>query len=256
MTLIQSSSPTPAANFAELVEAILISRGRPMAAVSNEVLIDGWIRLDIQGVSTKWTIEAERVSSLFGKLPQVRLVSPVSLLAHVSHDRTICIDDGQGLSIAEDRPGDVLATVFCDALEVLEKAEQDAANGHRELFDEFEGYWEGFINCQTTRSSVEIAGNSRLLYGHVEHLGKGKQICLYFTEQATTHPAEFRTAKLSSVSALYLRLNQAVAVPPPGGILNETFVQLLLNSLSAADAELWSEAFCKGKRGKNDSARY
>lgn len=250
MTLIQSPSQTPAANFAELVEAILITRGMPMAAVSNEVLIDGWIRLDVQGVCTKWTIEAEQASSLFGKLPQVRLVSPVSLLAHVSHDRTICIDDGQGLSIAEDRPDDVLATVLCDAFEVLEKAEQDAANGHRELFDEFEGYWEGFINSQTTRSSVEIAGNSRLLYGHVEHLGKGKQICLYFTEQATAPPAEFRTAKLSSVSALYLRLNRAVAVPPPGGILNETFIQLLLNSLSGADAELWSEAFCKSKRGK------
>lgn len=221
-----------------------------MAAVSNEVLLDGWIRLDIQGVRTNWTIEAELVPSQFGKLPQVRLVSPVNLLAHVSHDRTICIDDGQGLSIAEDRPDDVLATVLCDALEVLEKAEQDAANGHRELFDEFEGYWEGLVNCQTTRSSVEIAGSSRLLYGHVEHLSNGKQICRYFTEQGTTPPAEFQTAKLSSVSALYLRLNHRVAVPQPGGILNETFIQLLLKSLSAIDAKLWSDAFCKGGRGK------
>lgn len=250
MTLAQSSLPTPASNFAELVEAILISRGLPMAAVSNDVSVDGWLRLDIQGVNTKWTLEAEQVSSQFGKLPQVRLVSPVSLLAHVSHDRTICIEDGQGLSIAEDHPKDVLAAVICDAFQVLEDAEEDAANSHQELFDEFEGYWEGIINCQTTRSSVEITGNSRHIYGHVEHLGKGKQNCLYFTEQGTVPPAEFRTTKLSSVSALYLKLSHTVEPPHPGGILDKTYVQHLLNSLSTADANLWSDAFGKGGKGR------
>lgn len=232
----------------EMMRAIFAARGLQAVNVSNAEPVEKWIRLDVSGAFTKWTIEVEKTPSLFGKLPVVRLVSPLKLLAHVSHYRHICIDDGQGLSIAEDLPLQVIANVACDAFAVLEAAEKEADSGMASLFDEFEGYWDTLPYGQTARSAIEVDGGSRALYGHVENLGKGQLTCWYFTERGGAQPSEFHTSRLASFSALYLTLDKGVFPPPPGCDLDKAFVQRVLNALSVADKKLWTDTI--GRRWK------
>lgn len=239
MTGLVPTCDCTAQDIANRLDVLLQACGFPAGSVSNPSFADDCVYVDARGAGTTWRLKVDASFRLAGHLPVVSLVTPALLLAHVSYDKTICIDDGQGLSIDASRPADVLAYVLRDAVLVLENAIVDSAQGYLALFDEFEGYCEGIPNGILARASVEADTNSRLIYGHVENLGKGRQVCWYFSEHEGAQPAEFRTSKLANFSGLYVALGGNVQPPAPSSPLDATFVESVVAAFGPTERHLW-----------------
>lgn len=233
-----------------LLDELLQLHGSPVGAVSNPRVEGNYLFVDVQGASTVWTIKVDIESSILDQLPSVLLVQPEQLLAHVSYGKIICIDDGQGLSIDTSRIADIYAHVLFDAFNVLEKAAVDATRGSPDLMDEFEGYFEGFPNAVLARTSVEPDTASRLIYGHIENLGKGRQVCWYLSEQSGERPSEFRTANLASFTGLYVALENAVLPPNPGAPLDSAFVERVIDAFGPKERQLWDRLVSRRWMGK------
>lgn len=250
MTGLVPKCDCTAQDIANRLDDLLQACGFPAGSVSNASFADNCVYVDARGAGTTWRLKVDASFRLAGHLPAVGLVSPTLLLAHVSYNQTICIDDGQGLSIDVSRPAEVLAYVLRDAVLVLENAIADAARDYQALFDEFEGYCEGIPNGILARTSVEADTNSRLVYGHVENLGKGRQVCWYFSERDGAQPAEFRTSKLASFSGLYVALGSNVQPPAPASPLDATFVERVVAAFGPSEHHLW-DGLMRKRRSSN-----
>lgn len=238
-------------NVASLLDELLQHRGFTAGVVSNPRVDGGWLLVDVKGINTTWTVKVDTDSDLQDRLPSVHLVAPAQLLAHVSYGQIICIDDGHGLSIDTSRPIDIYAHVLRDAIDVIEKAAVDATKGYPELLDEFEGYFEGIPNGVLGRTSVEADATSRLIYGHIEDLGKGRRICWYFSEQSGNRPSEFRTANLASFTGLYVALENSVLPPNPGVPLDSTFIERIVAAFRPKEHQLWEKLSSRRWTGNN-----
>lgn len=231
------------------IDAVLISRGLPPGRASKPVIEGNWLQVELIGAKTTWTVKVELEAGSFAALPRIELISPLRLLAHVSNNQTICIDDGQGLSIDTSRPVSVIAHVVSDALTVLDDSDSDVEL--LGLFDEIEGYWEGLADSQTARAAVEVKGGSRVICGHVKNLGKGKLACWYLTEHTGgTVPSEFHTEDLASSTALYLELPVTVTPPSPGTGLDTAYIERVIDALTPEDRNLWHGTLVKRWRGQ------
>lgn len=239
-----------AQDVADFLDELLQSRGFRAGLVSNASHDAGYVYVDVRGFGITWRLKVEATFRNPGRLPGVCLVSPIRLLAHVAHDLTICIDDGQGLSIDTSRQRDQLAFVLCDAVQVLEGALLDTTHGAPEFFNELEGYWEGIPNGLLARSSVKADLESRFVYGHVQNMGKGRQVCWYFTERTGARPAEFDTGKLANFIGLYVALDCNVPPPTPGSLLDTAFVERLLAASGPKEQRLWEELLRRSRSGQ------
>ncbi len=232
-------------DIATQLDGLLQAYGFPAGAVSNPLLGDKGLSIDVRGSGTTWTIQVDTRFRVPGRLPVVRLVAPLQLLAHVAHYQEICIDDGQGLSIDVERPANVLAQVLCDAVRVLEDAAIDAQAGYPRLLDEFEGYFAEIPHGTVAASSVEVDAKSRLIYAHVENSAKANQVCKYYSEREGSPPAEFRTSNLPTVTALYFALDCNVLPPSPSTELDTTFIDRLVSAFGPEERQLWDSLSLK-----------
>lgn len=236
------------------LDNLLQCEGFPVGAVSNPRVVNDWLFIDIKGGSLLWTVKVRISTEIRDRLPSVALVSPIQLLAHVSYDSVICIDDGQGLSIDTTRQSDIYAHVLRDAVRVLEKSYQDSNSGYPDFLNEFEGYFEGIPNWILARSSVEIDVVSREIYGHVENLGKGRRACWYFSEQSGSRPSEFRIGNLAHVTGLYVALDNCVFPPPPGTPVDISFLNRIIKAFGCREHKLWEKLTTRRWAGKRKLA--
>lgn len=163
------------------------------------------------------------------------------MLAHVSVDGTICVTDGQGLSIDQSRHPELVAYTVLEAYDLLELSAVDAASGFEEFFNELEGYWAGRVApIQRTRSSVEVDTTSRLVNAYVEQ-PSSKRSCKFFTESEGATPSEFQVAKLAKTLGLYIALNQPILPPQPAETLGPKFVDEVIAAFGPGERKLWRQ---------------
>lgn len=251
MTSVPLTSEGTRQSIATQLDTKLQASGYQAGAVLNSSLANGWLQVEVRGIHKIWTVEVDAKAAVLERLPAVRLVAPLLLLAHVAHDQTICINDGQGLSIDVARPGDILSQVLCDAIRILDGAALDATKGYRNLFDELEGYWEGMPHGILARTSVEADTTSRLVYAHVENQGKRNLSCWYFSERTGNQPSEFRTSKLANFAGLYVALDHNVAPPSPLAPLDAKFIHSILAAFGPKERQLWEALKAKRWSGVN-----
>lgn len=252
MTLGTPEAPLDHEEFLHSIVQVLEAKGLPADAVTHIGSTPQALELAFAGVKTIWKVRLHVTKNLPGQLPVVELLAPMRRLAHVSHYRTICIDDGQGLSIDTERGAEILAYVACDAFRALEDAERDAEDGGHEFFMELEGYWEGLLGHHV-RSSVEVNDTSRLIYAHVGKHGKSSsRVCHYFTEYTgTSPPSEFKTEKHSSYVGLYAALTSNVDPPAPGEALGADHVRRLIEAFDSSGKDLWENLLTDRWKGSS-----
>jgi ThiF family/Prokaryotic E2 family B len=179
-----------------------------------------------------WTLEI-RVDAQRVNLPEVYALNADCPLAHVSHQRKVCISDEQGVSLdAENYPA-VVADAATMALGVLNDAMAGAQAGdHTALFDEFEGYWQGLPNQQVAGIALEINDAPRLVQVSVENAGKRRRPMAYreLGPNARLWPG---TAQFVHQRAAYLPLSTALLPPAPGAVLGAASANQYLQALTA-----------------------
>lgn len=223
---------------------MLARKGLPTSSAQFLGSTKEGIEFLLTGERSTWRVSVNPALTQPGLLPPVRLLEGFRRLAHVSYLGTICVNDGQGLSIDLSKPNEVTAQVLVDALQVLEDADQDAECSGEEFFDELEGYWEGlsqYPEQPNIRSSVAVDETSRKIYAHVGKANRGQgRVCRYFTEHSGgTPPSEFNLEKHTALVGLYLALNVNVDPPAPGEPLGSGFVQKLVAAFGEAETKLW-----------------
>jgi len=196
------------------------------------------IQVKLTGVRC-WVIEVE-CSLRAQRLPGVWLIEPEKvLLAHVSYDGVVCIDDGQGLSFDPARRDDIVAQVTLDAFHLLERSYADSQADYTEFFNELEGYWTHLPASMLGWADVEIAGPCRLLTGYnAKH--EAAPADWFFTEQsAKKMPPEFRLKGLPDVLGIYVPLERGILPPHRDTQLSTHFVQQALAMLDDEGKRAW-----------------
>jgi len=226
------------------VASMLAEKGLPPGSVQFTGSTDEGLDFSLAGVKSTWRVRVNPSPTQFGLLPTAILLGDPRRLAHVSYSGTICINDGQGLSIDLSKLDEVMAQTLADAFRLLEGSEQDVENGATEFFDELEGYWEGLPSHpqgQKIRSSVIVDGTSRKIYAHVGKANKGQgRVCRFFTEHSGgTPPSEFKLEKHTALVGLYIALKTNIPPPAPGESLGFEFIQNLLAGFAGDETKLW-----------------
>lgn len=194
--------------------------------------------VEISGVTRKWHIYSNCYEESL-RLPAVWTLPPTSPLAHVSYSGSICIDDGQGLSLDPERPAEIVAYAVLKAYDLLESSASDAAADYAEFFNELEGYWLHLPCSLRSRAYFEIDGNSRMLTGFLD--SKTSVSKWHFMERDAELPWEIKDAKLARHRALYVHV-EALGLPPvKPDKLTSAFIEEVYQRLSPDQLALWDQ---------------
>jgi ThiF family len=249
--LTDGTSPSPEHIDAcfQAVEALCAKRGLVIARLDNAV--PGYLGLRFQGAARQWDLSVDCNETAL-KLPHLSLGTPRGLFAHVSFGGTVCVNDGQGLSLDPDRRADIVAYTVLAGYELLERSALDTASGMQEFFNELEGYWLGLPNSRRGRAAFEIDGRDRLVTAYANTEVKPPK--WYFTERDTPPPSEFHAGKLAGQRALYVHLDALPMPPAHPERLTPLFVEAVRNKLSAKQLELWAQFVGPSKNGPKSVA--
>jgi len=207
----------------------------------------GYLRLQLQGATSLWTVDVDCDWASLTRLPRIWLQLPIPLLAHVNYSGSVCVNDAQGLSLDLDRRPDVVAYTVGAAFDLLEKSAADATCGLVEFYNELEGYWLWLPEACAARAAIEVDGKDRLVTGYVD--SKNKTPKWYFTERATPAPREFYIKELAAQRALYVHLDTPIEPPTHPSKLDATFVETVRGNFSPVQGDLWNQLVGPSKNG-------
>ena len=206
----------------------------------------GYIGVQLQGATRTWNLYVACDETAL-KLPHLFLAAPRGLLAHVGYSGTVCVNDGQGLSLDSDRHAEIVAYTVLAGFDLLESSASDADASMDEFFNELEGYWLGLPNALRGRAAFEVDGQDRLLTGYVKAQNKPPK--WYFTERDTPPPTEFYAKKLAGQRALYVHLDELPMPPAYPDKLSASYLEAVCSKFSAAQFELWTKLIGPSKNG-------
>lgn len=233
----------------EAVSASCAARG--IEVVRLEDSAPGWLGVELTGASRKWPLLVDCTEEAL-RLPAVSLRPPTSLLAHVGYNGSVCIDDGQGLSLDPDRPADIVAHTVIKAYDLLERSAEDATSGQAEFFNELEGYWLGLPGSLRSRAYFEVDGSSRMLKGYVNTTTKPQK--WFFIERDAKVPWEVEHDKLEAHRALYVHVNGVAPPPVRPDKLTAAFIEDVRLRMAPEQAELWDQLVGPSKNGPKQVA--
>lgn len=220
----------------EAVSAACALRGIVVTRLPSSVA--NTLGLELAGTTCKWPIYVDCCEELL-RLPSVCISPSTTLLSHVSYSGSVCIDDGQGLSLDPGRPADIVAHAVLKAYDLLEKSAADAACGYVDFFNELEGYWYGLPDSLRARAYFEVDGVSRRLKGHADR--SLKKPTWYFLERDAKVPWEVESEKLESHRVLYVHLDAISNPPVHPDKLTFAFIEDVLQRLSSDQRALWDQ---------------
>lgn len=206
----------------------------------------GCVGVRIQGTLRSWDLYVDCAETAL-KLPRVWLGAPRGLLAHVSYGGTVCVNDGQGLSIDPDRHEDIAAYTLLAGFDLLEKWGTGTTAGSQEFFNELEGYWSLLPGALRGRASFEVDGADRQVTGYVN--SKLKAAKWFFVEKGQTAPAEFNVDKLAAQRAIYVHLDEFPDPPAHPDKVTPAFVEAVLAKFSPQQIALWDSLVGPSKNG-------
>ncbi|WP_080428282.1 ThiF family adenylyltransferase [Burkholderia ubonensis] len=228
----------------QVVEARCADRGLTVVRLADAK--DGYIGVRLQGATRAWDLYVDCHETAL-KLPHLSLGAPRGLLAHVGYNGTVCVNDGQGLSLDPDRHADIAAYTILAGFDLLEKSAADALSGMKEFFNEIEGYWLGLPASRGGRAAFEIDGHDRIVTAYAKTELKPPK--WFFTERSTPPPTEFRTGKLAAKRALYVHFEQFPMPPAFPDKLGAAFIEAICAKLSPSQLKLWRELLDSSKNG-------
>ena len=194
--------------------------------------------VELTGNTRKWPVYVDCADEHL-RLPSVYTVPVTELFAHVSYSGTVCIDDGQGLSLDPKRPADIVAHAVMKAYDLLENSAADSTSGYTEFLNELEGYWEGLPGSLRARAYFEVDGTSRMLKGFSNF--SLKKPSWYFLERDAEVPWEVESKKLEAHRALYVHLNHITLPPVRPEKLTSAFIDDVLQRMSPEQRALWEQ---------------
>lgn len=198
----------------------------------------GSVRVQLQGASCSWDLYVQADETAL-KLPSIWLNNPHQLLAHVSYDGVVCVNDSQGLSVDSDRRAEIAAYAVRLAYSLLESSAADAASTMTQFYDELEGYWLGMPGSIRARGAFEVDGEDRFVSAYVDDRPKSPK--WYAGEKTQPLPGEFQASNLAAVRALYLHMDRIPLPPANPGRLGAEFIEAVKRLLSPVQLALWSE---------------
>jgi hypothetical protein len=209
------------------------------------------LAVELTGATRKWPVYIDCDEARLC-LPSVATQPPDSPLAHVSYSGTVCIDDGQGLSLDPDRPAEIVAHTALKAYDLLERSAADAAAGYAEFFNELEGYWLHLPGSLRSRAYFEVDGTSRMAKAFVN--SKLKTPTWYFVEREAELPWDVREEKLAGQRALYVHLDALELPPAKPGRLTASFIQAVHQRLTSEQLKLWDQLLGPSKNSPKQLA--
>lgn len=222
------------------VEVVRLEESRPT-----------FLAVEFTGATHKWPVFINCDETNL-RLPWVATLPPTSPLAHVSYSGTVCIDDGQGLSLDPARSAEIVAHAALKAYDLLEKSAADAAAGHADFFNELEGYWLHLPGSLRSRAYFEVDGNSRMVKGFVN--SKLNRPKWYFTEREAKLPWDVKEEKLSGQRALYVHLDALDLPPSNPAKLTPAFIAAVHLRLTPEQVRLWDQLLGPSKNSAKQLA--
>ncbi len=201
-------------------------------------LKENTLAIELTGATRKWSVYVDCAEENL-RLPSVHTNQVDTLLAHVSYNGFVCIDDGQGLSLDPKRPADIVAYAVMKAYDLLENSAKDAASGYAEFFNELEGYWFGLPDSLRARAYFEVDGNCRMLKGFSNF--SLKKPSWYFLEREAEIPWEVKSGKLDAHRALYVHIADIALPPMRPNKLTSVFIDDVLSRMSPEQRALWDQ---------------
>lgn len=180
-------------------------------------------------------------------LPSLFLGGNQRLLAHVSYQGGVCVNDGQGMSLDSDRRPDIAARIVLEGYELLERSAADAANGQTEFFNELEGYWATMPEVCTGRATFDVDTKDRLLTAHLDTMAA--RPVWWITEYRDPVPMDFRPKKAINQRGLYIHLDHIPAPPCAPEKLTTAFVEAIRTQFTPDQEELWQGLVGSSKNG-------
>jgi len=211
---------------------------RGLEAIRLDEVWANYIGVQLQGETRKWDLYVKCDETEL-KLPGLYLRGANGLLAHVSYSGTVCVNDGQGLSIDPDRHTDIIAYTVLAGFDLLEKSAVDAATDLSEFLNELEGYWLGLPSSLRGRAAFEVDGKDRLITAYAKNTVSPPK--WYFTDRETPAPSEFRLEKLAALRALYVHLDELPTPPSAPDKLGPNFIEAVRARFTPVQLELWSK---------------
>lgn len=237
MTATAPPVPTQTDEGYAAVQQACQARGLAVARVAD--LADGWLSVQIQGARQRWDLDVSCNSKALTSLPSVSLRNRARLLAHVGYHGTVCVSDGQGLSLDPDRRPEIVAFTVLAAFDLLEKWDADASANSEEFYNELEGYWLGLPGSTRARATVEVDSKSRLLTAFLK-TDKGTSKW-YLTEREGKSLLSFDTKGLAAHRALYVHLDEPIAPPLSPNKLSGEFIEAVRERMTAEQLALWEQ---------------
>ncbi len=219
---------------------------RGLAATRLGDASPGYLGVGLQGASRSWDLYVDCAESAL-RLPHLCLGVPRGLLAHVSYGGTVCVNDGQGLSIDPDRHEDIAAYTLLAGFDLLEKWGTGTPACSQEFFNELEGYWSWLPGALRGRASFEVEGVDRLVTGYVK--SKLNPAKWFFVERGQAAPPEFNVEKLAAHRTLYVHLDEFPDPPAHPDKLTPAFVETVLAKFSPHQMGLWGCLVGPSKNG-------
>ncbi len=210
-----------------------------------------FLAVEFTGATRKWPVYIDCNEANL-RLPWVATQPPITPLAHVSYSGTVCIDDGQGLSLDPSRPAEIVAHAALKAYDLLEKSAADAATGYAEFFNELEGYWLHLPGSLRSRVYFEVDGNSRMVKGFVN--SKLRRPKWYFVEREADLPWDVKEEKLAGQRALYVHLDAVNLPPSKPEKLTPAFIEAVHQRLTPEQVRLWDQLLGPSKNSAKQLA--
>jgi hypothetical protein len=220
----------------EAVRQACLDRKLQIAAL--EITAENYLNVVVQGVSYRWDLTVECLNESLTRLPRVRLKPNGKLLPHVSYYGAVCVSDNQGLSLDPNRKADIVAYTFFAAFDLLEKWGADSVGSAAEFSNEVEGYWGSLPGSTSASGAFEVDGKDRLVTFYLRLKDKRPQWS--FTERDAAPPKDFDVKGAAAQTALYVHVDELVALPVHPDVLTAAFVASIRDRMSASQLTLWA----------------
>ena len=199
-----------------------------------------------------WQLGADCLTTYNTRLPVITLYGLDERLAHVGHNRQVCVTDAQGLSIDPERWPDVVGYTIDAAVQLIGKSLLDAQQGSFEFYDELEGYWTGLPNLLLGRADIDVEGEDRFITSFVETLELSRRFI--FTEVGATQIYGAQLEKLTPRRSLFLKLGAMLPPPVPGKPLGADYLDDLVSILDDRQRALWKDFLDPSKKKPREPA--